>query len=74
LGGLESARGRGIATALMLACHAHARESALAAVVLSTDPLMVDARRLYETLGYLRTPERDWSAAGVDLLTFRLQL
>ena len=74
LGVLEGARGCGVATALMHACHVHARDSALAAVVLSTDPLMVAARHLYETLGYLRTPERDWCADGVELITYRLPL
>ena len=36
---------------------------------------MATAHRLYERLGFVRTPERDWSPSpDVDLLAYRLPL
>ncbi|MEI2620039.1 MAG: hypothetical protein V9G09_04790 [Candidatus Nanopelagicales bacterium] len=35
---------------------------------------MTQARRLYEGLGYLRTPQRDWTINGVGLITYRRDL
>jgi hypothetical protein len=44
-------------------------------VVLSSLPVQRDAHRIYERLGFVRLPERDWSPHdGVDLLAFRLDL
>ncbi|MFD8480262.1 hypothetical protein [Kitasatospora sp. NPDC059673] len=35
----------------------------------STRPQMTAAHRIYDALGFLRAPERDWEAApGVDLM------
>jgi hypothetical protein len=40
-------------------------------MVLSTDPRMAAAHRLYQRLGFLRLPERDWSPVpGVVLLVY----
>jgi hypothetical protein len=36
---------------------------------------MVRAHRIYERLGLVRTPDRDWSPMpGVELITYRLDL
>lgn len=52
-----------------------ARELECTAVVLSSQPVQEDAHRVYERLGFHRTPEKDWSPVlGVDLLGFRLPL
>jgi ribosomal protein S18 acetylase RimI-like enzyme len=75
LGTDRGARGHGVGTALTLACVAQAREAGCSAVRLSTGPEMVAAHRIYERMGFLRTPERDWSPVpGVDLLTYVLTL
>jgi len=39
-------------------------------VVLTTEPEMTAARALYEGLGYVRTPDRDWSIDGFGLITY----
>jgi ribosomal protein S18 acetylase RimI-like enzyme len=50
----EDARGAGIASQLMDACEAYAREAGLAGVVLWTESSMHAAHRLYERRGYAR--------------------
>jgi ribosomal protein S18 acetylase RimI-like enzyme len=70
-----SARGGGIAQALVSVCLERSRELGYHAVVLSTLPEMAAAHRLYERLGFQRLPERDWSPEeGVDLIAFYLTL
>jgi hypothetical protein len=45
------------------------------ALVLSSLPAQETAHRVYERLGFRRTPDLDWSPEdGVDLLAFRLDL
>lgn len=69
------ARGRGIGAALVRHCIERARDLGLSAVVLSTQPTMAAAHRIYEAVGFRRTPEKDWAPIpGVDLLAFRLDL
>lgn len=74
------ARRRGAGEALVRACLAHARDTdGCSAVVLSTQPTMHTAHRIYERLGFVRTPERDWNplpdlVPGLKLLTYRLAL
>jgi ribosomal protein S18 acetylase RimI-like enzyme len=69
------AQGRGIGEALVRACIGRARDVGADAMRLSTSPVLVAANRLYDRLGFVRTPERDWSpVAGVDLLAYRLDL
>ncbi|MFE9722962.1 GNAT family N-acetyltransferase [Streptomyces sp. NPDC005794] len=70
------ARGRGAGEALVRACIDRARAAGgLSAIVLSTQPSMLDAHRIYRRLGFVRTPERDWyPLEGLSLLTFRLEL
>jgi ribosomal protein S18 acetylase RimI-like enzyme len=70
-----SARGRGVGEALTRRVIERAEELGLRAVTLSSSPNMVVAHRLYERLGFRRTPEADWSPVpGVDLITYRLDL
>lgn len=70
-----AARGRGVGEALVRACIERARERGRPAVVLSTKPIMTDAHRLYERIGFARTPERDWEyRPGKGLLTYALAL
>jgi ribosomal protein S18 acetylase RimI-like enzyme len=69
------ARHQGVAAALVGACIERSRELGYAAVVLSSMPVQQSAHRLYERLGFRRTPELDWTPVpGVDLLAFRLDL
>lgn len=75
LGTSAAARGRGAGTALTTRCVELAREAGCSAVRLSTQPEMRAAHRIYERMGFVRTPERDWSPVpGVDLLTYVLTL
>ncbi|MFF5724006.1 GNAT family N-acetyltransferase [[Kitasatospora] papulosa] len=70
----EEARGRGAGEALVRACVDRARATeGVSGVVLSTQSSMEAAHRIYRRLGFVRTPERDWSPLpGFTLLTFRL--
>jgi ribosomal protein S18 acetylase RimI-like enzyme len=70
----EAARGRGVASLLMDACEVLARDEGFTAVVLSTEPDMYAAHRLYQRRGYVRQPDRDWQAGRFRLKVFRLQL
>jgi ribosomal protein S18 acetylase RimI-like enzyme len=70
-----AARGRGAGEALVRACIERARELGLVRMVLSTQAEMVHAHRIYERLGFVRTPERDWSPVpGIELMTYALEL
>jgi ribosomal protein S18 acetylase RimI-like enzyme len=69
------AQGRGVGRALVDACLARAHALGVARMRLSTQPDMTSAHRLYEKLGFIRTPDRDWSPVpGVDLWTYALDL
>lgn len=70
-----SARGIGTGEALVRACTDRARDASCTAVRLSTETTMTTAHRLYERLGFVRTPERDWEPVpGITLLTYVLEL
>ncbi len=70
-----SARGRGVGESLVQACIERARGDGCSLVRLSTQPQMTAAHRLYERLGFRRTPSFDWSPQPwVDLLTYALPL
>ena len=70
-----AARRRGVARLLVDACVARSRLLGHRAVVLSSLPMMTGAHRLYAAVGFVRTPETDWTPApGVDLWGFRLDL
>jgi ribosomal protein S18 acetylase RimI-like enzyme len=68
-------RGRGVGDLLVGACLDRARAAGKRRMVLSTDPRMGAAHRLYERLGFTRLTERDWSPLpGVNLLAYVLEL
>jgi ribosomal protein S18 acetylase RimI-like enzyme len=70
-----AARGRGVGEALVLACLDLARAGGAHIVRLSTQPEMHAAHRLYERLGFRRTPELDWTPEPqVRLITYALEL
>lgn len=70
-----AARGRGVGRLLTTACLDRARAEGCTRFVLSSGPRMTAAHRMYEGMGFARTPERDWSPVpGVDLVTYALQL
>ncbi|MFJ6072403.1 GNAT family N-acetyltransferase [Streptomyces sp. NPDC093065] len=75
----REARGRGAGEALVRACVDRARAvPGCVSVVLSTQRTMVTAHRLYERLGFVRTPDRDWNPLpeldDITLLTYELTL
>ena len=70
-----SVRGGGVGEALVRTCLERARAAGKRRVVISTDPRMAAAHRLYERLGFRRLPGRDWSPVpGVDLLVYALEM
>jgi GNAT superfamily N-acetyltransferase len=69
------ARGSGIGERMVRYCLDRARAAGKRRMVISTDPRMTAAHRLYERLGFRRLPERDWSPmTGVNLLVYALDL
>jgi ribosomal protein S18 acetylase RimI-like enzyme len=70
-----SVRGGGVGDLLVRTCLDRSRAAGKRRVVISTDPRMAAAHRVYERLGFRRLPERDWSPVpGVDLLVYALDL
>ena len=68
-------QGRGIGRLLVTTCLDLARAAGKTRMVLSTDPRMSAAIRLYEQLGFARSPERDWKPEpGIDLLVYSRDL
>lgn len=73
LGVAPDAQGRGAGTALMRECVA--RAAGTRRIVLSTQTVAHGSHRLYERLGFVREPARDWAPVpGVDLLCYVLEL
>ena len=69
------ARGTGVGRALLAAVIDRAVRERVRHLVLSTQPDMKTAHRLYEEVGFVRLPDRDWSPEpGVDLLAYGLRL
>ncbi len=69
------ARGAGVGRSLSEECVLRARTDGCRAVALSSGSWMTAAHRLYERMGFVRTPERDWSPRpDVDLVAYRLDL
>lgn len=70
-----AARGRGAGECLVRCCIDQARGRGFDRLVLSTQPSMTAAHRLYERLGFRRTPERDWRLPhGVAMLVYTYDL
>jgi ribosomal protein S18 acetylase RimI-like enzyme len=70
-----AAWGRGVGSLLAQACIARAQELDAAAIMICTRSFAAVAQTIYEKLGFVRVPERDWSPApGVSLLALRLDL
>jgi ribosomal protein S18 acetylase RimI-like enzyme len=71
-----AAQGRGVGTALVQACLSRAAELGCSAVVICVRHGFAEAaHRIYQRLGFVRTPERDWSPLpGVELLALRRDL
>ena len=68
-------RGRGVGRALVEFCLGRAREDDFDEVVLCSLPEMKPAHRLYESLGFRRRPEMDWSPSeSVILWAFSVRL
>ncbi|GAA3562925.1 GNAT family N-acetyltransferase [Streptomyces osmaniensis] len=75
----RAGRGRGAGEALVRACVDRARATeGCVRIVLSTQRTMHAAHRIYERLGFVRTPERDWNPipqlVDITLLTYELTL
>ncbi|MEU6217106.1 GNAT family N-acetyltransferase [Streptomyces sp. NPDC047022] len=75
----HTGRGHGVGEALVRACLDRARSvPGCGRVVLSTQRSMHAAHRIYERLGFTRTPERGWSPVphltDLVLLTYELTL
>jgi len=68
-------QGHGLGALLVTTCLDRARAAGKRRVVISTDPRMTSAHRLYDRLGFTRLPQRDWTPApGVDLLVYARDL
>lgn len=69
------ARGLGAGEALVRAVVERARAAGRSAVALSTQPTATAAQRLYERVGFVRAPERDWAPVPeVALIGYILDL
>lgn len=69
------ARGRGVGRALVAHCLERARSRGLTEVVICSLTSMTPAHRLYESFGFVRRPELDWSPyEEVDLVAFSVSL
>jgi DNA-binding MarR family transcriptional regulator/GNAT superfamily N-acetyltransferase len=62
------ARGRGIGRRLVERCIKFARDGGYRKIVLWTQSVLTDARRIYESAGFVRTEEKPHRSFGVDLV------
>jgi len=70
-----SARGSGTGEALVRACLDVAQREGCRRVLLSTQPEMRAAHRIYDRLGFVRAPEHDWRPVpDLLLLGYALEL
>ena len=68
-------QGRGVGRGLLQAVIEHADKRGLRRLRLCTNPVMQAAQHLYQTTGFSRTPELDWSpASGLILRAYELDL
>lgn len=70
-----AARGKGVGSALASACVERAKALGCRRIRLSTQPAMTVAHRIYERLGFQRSPQNDWEPVpGISLLGYELSL
>jgi len=69
-----AARGRGIGKALTVDCIARARQLRRATVVLHTTRAMQTAWKMYEQLGFHRSPDLDFRQGDLEVFGFELDL
>jgi ribosomal protein S18 acetylase RimI-like enzyme len=70
-----AAQGRGVGTHLVRAVVDRATRRGVRRLLLSTQPAMTAAQRLYVAAGFTRLPDRDWSPTpGLTLLAYCLSL
>jgi ribosomal protein S18 acetylase RimI-like enzyme len=75
LGVDPAGQGRGVGAALVQACIDRASGEGRTALVMCTEVKMRAAQRLYERMGFVRIPERDWAPLPVvQLLAYGLPL
>ncbi len=75
LGVAPSAQRRGAGEALVRACVDRARSAGRRGLAISTGGDLLAAQRLYERLGFLRAPDRDFDPVpGVHLIAYTLDL
>jgi GNAT superfamily N-acetyltransferase len=63
-----AARGFGVGTRLVEECLAFARDAGYRQVTLWTNDVLVSARRIYETFGFVLTEEEPHHSFGHDLV------
>jgi len=74
LGVARDARNRGIGELLVRELIHAAHDRAADALVVWTRPSMRTAQRLYDRIGFVRTPERDFPRDGQTMLTYRFPM
>lgn len=71
----NEARGQGVGAALVQACIERARAAGSSAMALCSLEAMTPAHRIYERMGFVRAPERDWEPRpGLTLVAYLLPL
>ena len=74
LGVAPAAQGRGVGTALLVACLERGRALGASRAVLHSTAGMAVAHRIYRRAGFRRAPERDVELPGFRLMAFTLDL
>jgi GNAT superfamily N-acetyltransferase len=68
------AQGRGAGRALTVACIERARGAGATGIALHSAQWMTTAHRIYQALGFVRTPARDLTFPGLVVISFVLDL